>query len=621
MPQVRKAWENFITGGGLADDNVRAVVAQSWQRSAGFRISAEGHAAPLANDAELYRHRAQNAAMIAVASPALQRSRTFLTDAQSMLILADHEGFIVAAEGDLRVIDAGRENHLELGGIWQEKKIGTNAIGTALAEGIAVQIHGSEHYCESVQRWTCAAVPLKHPANGKIVGVIDVSGKAECFNPQSMALAVAVGGEIEAAMHNVLRTEHEALLRKFLMTRSLRLSDDIVVLDRYGLLVHSTRENMMPPGWRENGLKKNLEAKPILDWQQEFKAHEPNADLEFVRDNGEPIGAIVILRAPRIMRKASTATRQKAVDFDTILGESPALHAAKERATLLAQAGLPILIEGETGTGKELFAQAIHAKGRGADTPFIPVNCGGIARDLIGSELFGYQKGSFTGADDKEREGRITAANGGTLCLDEIGEMPLDLQPYLLRVLEDGIVFPLGGHEGRQVDLSLVSMTNRSLLEEVSLGRFRNDLYYRIATATVSIPPLRARGDDVKLLADYFSFQASQRLNKSTGRFTQAALDLLMRYPWPGNVRELKNVVETAVALAPDQIIDIESLPVGLRETSTLVSRPGNLKETEKEAIMDAMRLFAGNATRAARHLGIARSTLYLRLSEYGWGR
>jgi sigma-54 dependent transcriptional regulator, acetoin dehydrogenase operon transcriptional activator AcoR len=257
----------------------------------------------------------------------------------------------------------------------------------------------------------------------------------------------------------------------------------------------------------------------------------------------------------------------------------------------------------------------------------VPVNCGGIPHDLIASELFGYAKGAFTGADEHGRAGKIEKANGGVLCLDEIGEMPLDLQAYLLRVLEDRMVFRIGEHEGRTVDIQILSMTNRSLAAEVEAGRFRRDLYHRIAGARVRIPPLRERGDDILLLAERFATAAADKLGRVPVTFSPNAAALMMAYRWPGNVREFRNVVEATVALAESDLIEADDLPDEVRTVTPGPARTddeqpppgaGDLREAERQAILAQVRACDGNLTQAARRLGIARSTLYLRLAKFG---
>jgi transcriptional regulator with PAS, ATPase and Fis domain len=308
------------------------------------------------------------------------------------------------------------------------------------------------------------------------------------------------------------------------------------------------------------------------------------------------------------------------------------MQEVKERARKMALTGAPILIEGETGVGKELFARSIHSAGPTASGPFVPVNCGGIPRDLFGSELFGYSKGAFTGAREQGRAGKIEVADGGLLCLDEIGEMPLEHQPFLLRVLEDGMVYRVGSNEGRPVQVRVVSMTNRNLLAEAEAGRFRRDLYYRIAVLRLQIPPLRDRGDDVVELALHFASKAASRMERPLPRFDAEVFRIFHLYSWPGNVRELRNVVENMILLGNLDQLGVADVPIEIRQQTDQAgaslppeqqSSPAspNLKLSERAAIEAALAEARGNLTDAAKRLGIARSTLYRKLDEYGIGR
>lgn len=628
---VRQAWETFIETGEQPASGVRRSVAASWRRSSAFKVRSDQGKAPLSSEAEVHRRRQENLALLEAAGAALERARLFLGAARSMMVLTDAGGTVIATEGDPRVIDIGRGNHLETGGCWGEQAIGTNAIGTALAEGKPIQIHAHEHFCEGVQHWTCAAVPVRDPLGGDVLGVIDISGPARHFNPQSLALAGTLGQEVTAALDRAIRMRHEALLRRFIAKRPAWASEDMLVLDPRGFLVHAAGK---PGSGLVVGNRVELvRSAPIEDWPDLLQRRHPGIRTEIVREGDEALGAIVIVgargsaarrRPAEIAAPAVTAPRElPRLDFSAILGESEIMRRKRDKAARLAASGLPILIEGETGVGKELFARAIHAASRDESKPFVPVNCGGMPRELIASELFGYARGAFTGADEKGRAGKIVASDRGTLCLDEIGEMPMELQPYLLRVLEDGEVFPVGAHEGRAVDMRLVSMTNRNLADEVEAGRFRRDLYYRVAAARIQVPPLRARGDDIVLLAEHFARLAAARLGLPVPGFEPATLDLLLRYPWPGNVRELRNMVDTLVVLTRGDRIGPDDLPreyVGFVPAPATPAATGaaDLRAVEKAAVIACLEKTGGNCAEAARLLGIARSTLYVRLAEYG---
>lgn len=584
------------------------------------------NAAPAISEAELHRRRQQNMRLVAAARPAMDEAKSLLAGANSMLILTDTGGTILETEGDVRAVDSGHEVRLERGGIWTEAEIGTNAIGTALVSASPVQIHAAEHFCAAVQRWTCAAAPVRDPLDGALIGAVDISGSTDTFNPQNLAHAVALAHQIEAVMGRRAAVEHDLVLRHFLGKRSLWLSEEIIAFGRSGALIYST-ERALKELSRRNGTVLSGERLAALrhtdpaSWAQRIAELVPGASLDIVRDGGEEIGGVLVLHTPRRMNRPQPVREEargaeEGLPFEAIIGESEAMRTAREKARRMADSGVPVLLEGETGVGKELFARAIHGA-RIPCGPFVPLNCGGLPRDLIASELFGYEKGAFTGADTAGRPGKVEAANGGVLCLDEIGEMPLDLQSYLLRVLEDGVVYRIGSHAGIKVGLRLVSMTNRDLSQLVAGGTFRRDLYYRIAPLRLRIPPLRERGEDVLLLADHLAEATARRLGRVRPLgFTDAARAALSAYGWPGNVRELRNVVDMLSAMVEGDVADIGDLPAELqRGRSVPAAEVTDLRSLEQTAIAGVIEACGGNLSEAARRLGIARSTLYMRLS------
>jgi len=423
-----------------------------------------------------------------------------------------------------------------------------------------------------------------------------------------------------------------------MMKRSRWANVDVLAIDQRGkivfgpecLLLNLEREQ---PGLISNGCISFLKNVQPAAWPVRLNELLPNTSTELVVDHDRQLGAILVVQKGR-RRSASVLPRavtERLLQFEEILGESAVMQKTRERARKMATAGAPILIEGETGVGKELFARAIYGAIQTACGPFVPVNCGGMPRDLVGSEIFGYAKGAFTGAKEQGHAGKIEAADGGVLCLDEIGEMPLDLQPFLLRVLEDGVVYRIGSNEGRAVHIRLVAMTHRDLLAEVNAGRFRRDLYYRIASMRLLIPPLRDRGDDVVLLAHHFAGLAAASLNRPVPRFDDQVLDLFRAYFWPGNVRELRNVIENMILLGDSNELHIEDVPMEVRRqvnppVAALASEPSSsaspkLKQNERAAIESALAKTGGRLTAAAKLLGIARATLYRKLAHHGIAR
>ncbi|HEY2745471.1 MAG TPA: sigma-54 dependent transcriptional regulator [Polyangia bacterium] len=309
--------------------------------------------------------------------------------------------------------------------------------------------------------------------------------------------------------------------------------------------------------------------------------------------------------------------------FENIIGKSAPMQDVFALIRRLSGSSANVLITGESGTGKELVARALHFNSPRAKKPFVPVNCAAIPDTLLESELFGYKRGAFTDART-DRQGQFVEADGGTIFLDEIGDLPPQLQAKLLRVLQERELRPLGAARPEKVDVRVLSATNRDLAQRMSEGAFREDLFYRLNVIEVMLPPLRDRAEDVLPLSDHFLTEAAARSGKRIIAFTQAALKILLAYPWPGNVRELENVVERAVALAEGDQIGPDDLPPQVRERRSsdvlagALARGLTLAELEREYINRVLQAEGGNKTRAAQRLGLDRKTLYRKLEEYG---
>lgn len=303
-----------------------------------------------------------------------------------------------------------------------------------------------------------------------------------------------------------------------------------------------------------------------------------------------------------------------------MVGDSPAMRALLNNITLVAPSDATVLIHGESGTGKELVARALHASSARSRRPLVILNCAALNESLLESELFGHEKGAFTGAD-KRREGRFVEADGGTLFLDEIGDISPLMQVRLLRAIQEREVQRVGSNQTLSVDVRLIAATHRDLAEEVSAGRFRQDLYYRLNVVTIDMPPLRHRREDIPQLARYFLQRYAERNRKAVQGFTPQAMDLLIHYAWPGNIRELEYAVERAVVLLTGEYISERELPLAITGTPVADAPHGDdsiqpLVEVEKEAILAALERTGGNKTEAARRLGITRKTLLAKLSR-----
>ncbi|MCC7146005.1 MAG: sigma-54-dependent Fis family transcriptional regulator [Phycisphaeraceae bacterium] len=329
----------------------------------------------------------------------------------------------------------------------------------------------------------------------------------------------------------------------------------------------------------------------------------------------------------KVMLRAQNAQLHERLDeqfgFEGILGSSPAIRRVIQQMRQIAPSGLPVLVTGESGVGKELAAKAIHNNSKRAKARFVPLNCAGLTESILEDELFGHVRGAFTGAE-RDREGRFEYADGGTLFLDEVGDMPLSMQAKLLRVLESGEVVRVGSNEVRHVDVRLISATNRDLSAQVKEGRFREDLYFRIRGVEINLPPLRQRPEDIPILAEHFVRQFAQQANRPVQAIAEDVQQALMRYPWPGNVRQLINVMQNMVIVAEGAKLELRHLPAELAEgageqTGGMEGTAGmSLEQIEKQAIRNALRINKGNREATAKMLNIGERTLYRKLKEYG---
>jgi transcriptional regulator of acetoin/glycerol metabolism len=657
---VRAAWEKFVERGALPTD-LRPSVANSWQRSKNHRVTVDRAMAPLVADAELFRHRSKHAALRHAARPALESSRTFLSDANSIMILTDPSGLIIDTEGDARVIEAGRTVHLEHGGRWSEADIGTNAIGTAMAESKPVQIHGAEHFCSQVQRWTCAAVPVYDPTDGELLGVVDISGPANMFNPQSLALAVSVGQHVASVLARSIKQDHEVLLHHFIAKRSIWANDDCVLVDRRGTILHASEQALkaIRGNRRDAGDEQPTRFLKTLgfdEWPARLKELLPNASFDFVTSESSGIGAIIALHARRRAASADHGVAKQGSAHETrqpadsasaardptprspqpehsalpkaqdsrateparrhpaqprpspisFVASDPTVQAIVRRVETAAARKMPILIRGETGTGKEQLARHAHAAS-GRAGAFVPVNCAALPESLIEAELFGYADGSFTGARRGGATGLVKEADGGTLFLDEIGDMPIALQAVLLRLLDDWTVRPIGGARTK-VDIFLVSATNAALDKAIAAGRFRADLLYRLNTLEVTLPRLHERADFEAIVQHLLD-----GIDPTCEIAAQTLADLAAR-PWPGNIRELRNILARYTLACSDCPLDQSGVAAQVGQVPH--PKPCSLQEIQLTSILTVHAETAGNVSETARRLGVSRNTVYRALGQ-----
>jgi sigma-54 dependent transcriptional regulator, acetoin dehydrogenase operon transcriptional activator AcoR len=641
--QLDRAWEGFLSGAARETLLARSPILDSWERCRASRVNQGTSFAPQMGRDTLDTRRHEHRSLLRASAETLADAADILIGTDTIMLVTDPQGLVLEGVGDSPALRAGTDIALGRGGDWREGVVGTNGIGVALATARPMLVHAGEHYCERMKSWSCAAAPIVDPCDGTIAGVLNLSARSHAANSQIFALAVLGARRIEQAL-----LHHADVFRSHLLEVALEQGrryrwDGMIAVDTRGRLAYASHQasrllrdrlGIQLPGMTPGQPAFGIDGRAAGAGSTGIPglADLPEDWVKPIRVDGEVGGYMLVIpaaerataqrpgRLPAKSRPGDERDPARA-DFSAIVGDSPALAAAIDRARKLAPSDLPLLIDGETGVGKELFARAVHGHGLTGDGPFVTFNCGAASRDLIASELFGYAKGAFTGASLEGRAGRFELADGGTLCLDEVGELPLDLQPYLLRVLEEGVVSRIGEGQVRRVAVRVIAMTNRDLREEVSAGRFRRDLYHRLAVATVTVPPLRERAGDVEDLIAHFSAEIARRTGQAPVRFSPAALAVLKTHRWPGNVRELRNLMETATLLSQNGVADLDALPRELGEASSGGAVAPPVAQDDRARIVDAITLTAGNMSIACTILGMSRSTLYRRMDHYGLDR
>lgn len=633
--QVQSTWEKFLSGQDCGSDAVRRLIDDSWRRCHGAVDPGRGSAPPPAQGDALYDLLTDSKDLVRASSKVIASARDFLFETGTVMVLTDASGMVLSVEGDGNLRDGREAINLMPGANWSEDTCGTNAIGTAIEIGQPIQIHSYEHYCSGIQNWSCSASVIRDPVSGGIVGALDISGLSGSYSRHSLSLAITAAGRIENRL-----AQREMDLRYRLLDHCLdRMQqadrDGIILFDRSGVPIKTNeRAAAVMTEWAKSRAASDPVLRDVtMPWRNgrispENLPHWVDRDwIKPIEIDGERLGSVLVLpdRSAVVRRTPKRETAPigetgTANAFARLSGSAPAYRDALQRASLLAKSPAPVLLLGETGVGKDAFAQALHESGPQARGPFVAVNCGGFSRELLTSELFGYAEGAFTGARRGGMKGKIEAADGGTLFLDEIGEMPLDLQPHLLRVLESGEVYRLGENTPRKVKLRLLSATNRDLKSDAAEGRFRMDLFYRIAVTSLRLPALRERLTDLPDLSEHLLSQIAKRYETTPPGIAPALYEHFADYDWPGNIRELRNVLEGMFLesgggdLTPDHLPFDWSVPA--RGPASEAEGLTPLQQAERKAIVAAIERHRGNLTSVARELGIAKSTLYIRLDK-----
>lgn len=616
--QLLDARREFLARGVVENGKVPEEIARSWQRCLdnGMEMGSQVRTEILTRQELLLKQEA-NHLLLAQARPEMDSLNEQISHTRSVIVLTDHEGFILDSRGNSEFLDDTQRIALIPGSSWQESLRGTNAIGTALVERTAMTVQGAEHFLDRNHVLGCSAVPIFN-AHNQVMGTLDVSTDAKMPQQHTLALvrmsAQMIENRLFSASHAGEYSLHFHSRAEFIGT----LWEGIAIFNADHRLVAINRSGQFQLGLAHDQLAGLSFSDLFASLPQQYFQGAQSIIFPLQTSQQARIYARMELRQVQAKEQQAhssrPASRTCAASLQMLNTGDAKIAQVISQVERVLDLDIPILIEGETGAGKELFARAIHEASQRSKGPWVAVNCAALPEGLIEAELFGYEEGAFTGARRKGSPGKLEQADGGTLFLDEIGDMPLSLQARLLRVLQERSVTPLGSSKSKAVDFVLLSATNQKLREKVETGEFRRDLYYRLNGLTVSLPALRQR-EDLRTLVDTIL----QTENASGKVITEEVMALFESHPWPGNMRQLHNVLRTALALSGSDAIALQHLTGDfLADLDARSAERANesLTSLTAEAIKAAMQAHAGNVSAAARQLGISRNTLYRRMRE-----
>jgi transcriptional regulator of acetoin/glycerol metabolism len=605
----------FFAEGERPTGLVSKVILESWQRCAALGLAARlrPEVEPLGASA-LHELHDRHESLRRLCRPELEALHASARAAGAIAVLTGPDGLVLDAIGDAAFLDKAARVSLRPGVPWREDATGTNAIGTALVERRAVEVRGGEHYFEPYRILSCSAAPILDPF-GRLAGVLDLSGEAGVHHVHALGMVQLVVDQIEHRLFEDMCADRE-LIRLHNDADLLGTPREGVLMFEGHRLVAANRYALALLGldWAELGRRR---------YDELFSGAMPRSSaITHLRDHS---GNLLHARRPPQKIRPTPTSNRRASSRTTKPVVNAALEAQIMRAVRLLDADIPVLLQGETGTGKEVFARLLHQRCARAAAPFVAINCAALPEGLIESELFGYAPGAFTGARKEGSPGLLREADGGVLFLDEIGDMPLSLQSRLLRVLQEREITALGGARASAVDFALIAASHRDLRAAVEAQAFRADLFYRIAQSHVTLPPLRLQADLRGIIVQLWISLGAEGAGL---KLDEAATNALVACSWPGNFRQLTAVLREIIALAePGTTIGRHDLPdlggapepagPGIAPAHVTGAAPAmSLDAIECDAMRSALAAAGGNTSAAARRLGVSRSTLYRRLRE-----
>ncbi|WP_077210380.1 sigma-54-dependent Fis family transcriptional regulator [Bacillus dakarensis] len=634
--ELRRSWELFMEK-DIISSNIPPIIAQSWKshkqkNTNPFRPKVE-------IDLHTYdQYMNSNEFFIEYATDFVKSINSYLDRTSIQLFNAD--ALLLKIYGDQRIIERLSEINNAPGGIHNEQT-GTNGVNLSIQTKKTAFVAGAEHFCSMFHDVSCIAMPIFNRNTNEVQWSIDITGPFEMVTPQSFALLDSMREAIQNKLDHFHLQQNYTLLDHF-QNRFLHGSEAALIINTDKVVVHCSEKAAHLLGYsgkKENRISTSALGIDNLDFY--LNMTEDEADFYSTLRNDYEVRIIInrifhnsvfqgwMMRLlPTPLKAAQDPKIQRTTTFDELIGRSKSFQSAVDTAKRVASSDATLLILGETGTGKEMFAKAIHEASNRSNMPFVSVNCGAIPKELIGSELFGYEAGAFSGAKKGGQKGKFELADGGTIFLDEVGELSLEHQVYLLRVLQEKEICRLGAQKPIPINVRVIAATNVDLKEAIKNKTFREDLYFRLNILSLNLPSLRERGkDDVIRLVRYFAVTYNRKEGKNV-TFTKEALNLMASYPWKGNVRELENSVYRLVVLANQGNITPEDVRLILgdqvkekeEEREIAVTGPAaplSISEMERNAILQALRHHHGHLSNVAKALNISRATLYRKIDKY----
>lgn len=637
-------WLAFVNGAAFVDNEViPEEVLNAWCRCRKMGIDPlKLPEKKILTGSDLESLLFQNKEFMKISRPFLFDLYRFLEGSGFYVVLFDSNGYLLEILGDHDMADVMQITGGVVGALWEEASAGHNVAGAVIKEKKPIQIFGSQHYIRAYHGETGSGAPIFSP-DGRLLGGITTSARNSRFNPHTLGMVVAAAHAVE----NELRSRQALIDRQkayqFQESVIASIMEAMLAVDKNGIVSLINEPAARLFGMVHSGVK-GIMLKSLLKGKnaplfQLIQHTERMTDKEIrIYSNGlwndytvtitpilseenKSIGKIIVLNE---MRRAKTMVTtmlgaRAVYQFRDICGQDPRFLITMEQAKMIAGNDSNVLLLGKSGTGKDIFAQAIHNASHRSKGPYVAINCGAIPRDLLASELFGHEEGAFTGARQGGHQGKFELADGGTIFLDEIAELPLELQTVLLRVIEDKLVTRIGGKQTRKIDVRIITATNKNLREEIEKGNFREDLFYRINVFNIEMIPLCERPGDIALLTHWFIKKFEDKLGKQIRHVDQRVIEAFSRYPWPGNVRELQNVIERMMNFAGTGELPYSLIPEEIGSTGPVIDNIEILESPEKKEKQLISRMLDLNfkKTQIAERLHISRATLYRKIRKY----